>query len=413
MTRPSSRPLISGTVPYAPAALPYGLHLIEPDDIEAAVKALTSGLLAQGPHVAAFERAFAAEVGAEIAVGCSSGTAALHLALVAADVRPGDCCVVPAITFLSTATAVRHCGAEVVFADVDAVTGLITPETLVKCASRAARPIKAILPVHLGGRMCDLVGLARAAADLGALLIEDGCHALGSFAEGQGQVGDCSVSFACAFSFHPVKAIACGEGGMVTFSDRAAGLRASRLRNHGVTRDRSEIVDPGLSLDDAGDMNPWSYEQAELGYNYRMTEVEAALGTSQLRKLSRFKARRSELASRYDVLLAPLAPLVRPVPLDAQEDPCLHLYATHIDFSSLSVSRAVIMRRLLSLGVGTQVHYIPVYRQPYFVERYGPMRLQGAEGYYGSTLTLPLFPGMQLTDVDRVALSLAQAISKA
>jgi UDP-4-amino-4,6-dideoxy-N-acetyl-beta-L-altrosamine transaminase len=386
--------------------LPYGRHLIEDDDVAAVVAALTCGHIAQGPRVAAFEQALAARTGAAHAAAVSSGTAALHLALLALDVGPGDLCVVPAITFLSTATAARLCGAEVVFADVDPHTGLMTAQTLSEALTRAPGPVKAALPVHLGGRMCDMPALAAVAAQAGVVLVEDAAHALGSVRAGR-RAGGCAHSAAACFSFHPVKTIAAGEGGAVTTNDPALAARVMRLRNHGVTHDPALMTDPALSLDSGGARHPWSYEQLELGFNLRMTDVEAALGLSQLGKLDRFVARRAALAALYDAVLAPLAPVIQPVRAAADEAPSLHLYAVRIDFAALGRTRDSVMRALAEHGVGTQVHYIPVYRQPYFTARYGAQRLAGAEAYYSQVLALPLFPAMAEADARRVAEALA------
>jgi UDP-4-amino-4,6-dideoxy-N-acetyl-beta-L-altrosamine transaminase len=391
-------------------SLPYGLHLIEDDDVAAVTAALTSGLLAQGPRAAAFEAAFAARMGAAHAVAASCGTAALHLALLALDVGPGDLVVAPAITFLSTATAARMCGAEVVFADVDPATGLMTPETLLEALASAPGPVKAALPVHLGGRMADMVGIGAVAAEAGVLLVEDCAHALGS-RRGEERAGACARSAAACFSFHPVKTIAAGEGGAVTTNDAGMAARIGRLRNHGVTRDEALLVDPELSLDDQGRRHPWSYEQLELGFNYRMTDIEAALGASQLAKLDRFIARRAALAAAYDRLLQPLAPWVRPVKAGAGEAPSLHLYQVLIDFPAIGKTRDAVARDLIAQGIGVQVHYIPLYRQPYFKARYGPMRLPGAEAFYAAVLALPLFPAMADGDVERVLQALAATLT--
>jgi UDP-4-amino-4,6-dideoxy-N-acetyl-beta-L-altrosamine transaminase len=391
-------------------SLPYGLHLIEDDDVAAVTAALTSGLLAQGPRAQAFEAALAERTGTAHAVATSSGTAALHLALLALDVGPGDLVVVPAITFLSTATAARMCGAEVVFADVDPLTGLMTPETLLEALASATGPVKAALPVHLGGRMADMAGLAAVAGEAGVVLVEDCAHALGS-RRGEARAGGCGRSAAACFSFHPVKTVAAGEGGAVTTNDAELAARIGRLRNHGVTRDEALMVDPELSLDDQGQRHPWSYEQLELGFNYRMTDIEAALGLSQLGKLDRFIARRAALAAAYDRRLEPLAPWVRPVRAGADEVPSLHLYQVLIDFPAIGKSRGQVARTLIAHGIGCQVHYIPLYRQPYFKARYGPMRLPGAEAFYAAVLALPLFPAMADADVDRVLRVLAATLT--
>ena len=381
--------------------LPYGRHLIEDDDVAAVTAVLTSGHLTQGPRVQAFEAALAERVGAAHAVATSSCTTALQLALLALDVGPGDLVVAPAMTFLSTATAARMCGAEVVFADVDPVTGLMTPQTFGDALASATGPVKAALPVHLGGRMCDMPGLAAVAEQSGVLLVEDCAHAPGTVRAGY-RAGSSALSAASCFSFHPVKTLACGEGGAVTTGDPELAARIGRLRNHGVTHDPALMTDPELSLDGDGHRHPWSYEQLELGFNARMTDIEAALGLSQLSKLDRFMARRSALAAAYDRLLAPLAPRLRPVQPSPDETPSLHLYQVHIDFPAIGKTRDEVMRALHGQGIGTQVHYIPLYRQPYFRARYGPMRLAGAEAFYASVLALPLFPAMADGDVERV-----------
>jgi UDP-4-amino-4,6-dideoxy-N-acetyl-beta-L-altrosamine transaminase len=390
--------------------LPYGLHLIEEDDIAAVVAALRSDLLAQGPRVAAFEQAFAERVGARDAVAVSSGTAALHLALAGLDVREGDLCVVPAVTFLSTATAALHCGAEVVFADVYPDTGLATADTVAQTIRRAGPP-RAVLPVHLSGRLCDTAAIAEIAHDCGAVVVEDACHALGGSDANGLAVGACPDAEAATFSFHPVKTIAAGEGGMITLADPVRAERMRRLRNHGVTREGA-LMGEADSFAADGAPNPWSYEQLELGFNYRMNEMEAALGLSQLGKLDRFVTRRRALTARYDRLLAPFAPMVRPVATPHGQRPSLHIYTVLIDFEALGLSRAALMKALVERGVGTQVHYIPLYRQPFFRDRYGEMRLPGAEAYYARCLALPLFPAMSDAHVDQVVLALAEVMGK-
>lgn len=392
-----------------PAFLPYGRQSIDEDDIAAVVAALRSDFLAHGPRVGVFEQAFAQAVGAREAVACSSGTAALHLALAGLDVGPGDVCVVPAMTFLSTATAVRMCGAEVVFADVDPDTGALTPETLARAIAAHDGPVKAVLPVHLGGRLCDMAGLRAVADAAGALVVEDACHGPGGrFADGA-RVGDGAHSAAACFSFHPVKTIAAGEGGMVTLNDPARAERMRRLRNHAVSRDPAIMGDAGLSFDIAGVPNPWSYEQLELGFNYRMDEMAAALGASQLAKLPAFAARRADLAALYDAGLAGMAH-VRPVAAGPGA-PSLHIYQVLVDFGAAGLSRAAVMRALADQGVGSQVHYIPLYRQPYFAARYGQTPLPGAEAFYARVLALPLFPAMADGDVQRVTEALQRALS--
>jgi UDP-4-amino-4,6-dideoxy-N-acetyl-beta-L-altrosamine transaminase len=379
--------------------LPYGRQLIEADDVFAVLTALQSDYLAHGPRVTEFEQAFAATVGAAEAVACSSGTAALQLALRSLDVGPGDVCIVPAITFLSTATAALLCGAEVAFADVDPDSGLMIEASLADALQRAPGS-KAVLPVHLAGRLCDMPALSSLARKAGAAVVEDACHAVGGVDADGRPVGACAHSDAAVFSFHPVKTLAAGEGGMVTLNYAARAERMRRLRNHGVSRDPALMSEPD-SFEAEDTPNPWAYEQLELGFNLRMDEISAALGLSQLRKLDRFVARRAALAARYDRLLQPLSPLVRPAPASPGK-PGLHLHTVLIDFEAAGVSRAQVMRALSDRGIGTQVHYIPLYRQPWFKARYGEMRLPGSEAYYARVLALPLYPAMDDEDVDRI-----------
>ena len=405
-----SRPLKAAPAPGPQPPLPYGRQSIDETDIDAVVKALRSDRLAHGPLAGEFELALARAVGARSAAACSSGTAALHLALAALDVGEGDVCVVPAITFLATATAARFCGAEVTFADVDPDSGLMTGESLAAVIERSPRGVRAVLPVHLGGRICDMDAIARVARAAGAAIVEDACHAIGGVDSAGRPVGSCALSDAAAFSFHPVKTIAAGEGGAVSTPSPDRAERMRRLANQGVTKDLGLLQDPALSMDADGDLNPWSYEQIELGFNYRMNEMEAALGLSQLARLDRFVRRRRELAGLYDAALGPLAPMVQPVSQRAGDRPALHLYQVLIDFVGLGRSRAQVMRDLAACGIGTQVHYIPLYRQPYFRKRYGDHRLAGAEAFYGRVLALPLFPAMTTGDVGRVVEALTQVL---
>jgi UDP-4-amino-4,6-dideoxy-N-acetyl-beta-L-altrosamine transaminase len=389
-----------------PLFLPYGRQVIEDDDIAAVAEALRSDFLTTGPRVEAFETAFAETVGAAHAVACSSGTAALHLAMLGLEVGPGDVVIVPSITFVATANGARYQGAEVVFADVDPDSGLMTPSTLAEAIGRLeGRRLRAVLPVHLSGHPVDLPAIQALAEAEGAVLVEDACHALGggmSFDNRPERVGDGRHSAMACFSFHPVKTLTTGEGGMVTTNDPAMARRLAALRSHGIIRDADAFIAPGLSLDADGAANPWSYEMQALGYNYRLPDVLCALGLSQLAKLDRFTARRRALAARYKTLLAPLAPTVRLQPGAPYADPALHLLVALIDFEALGLTRKRVMEALRARGIGSQVHYIPVHRQPYYADRYGDIALPGADAYFARCLSLPLFPGMEDGDVDRV-----------
>jgi UDP-4-amino-4,6-dideoxy-N-acetyl-beta-L-altrosamine transaminase len=398
------------------AFLPYGRQLIEDDDVAAVAAALRADYLTTGPTVEAFERAFAERVGAAHAVTCSSGTAALHLAAMTLGLGPGDWLIVPSMTFLATANAARFVGAEVQFADVDADTGLLTEATLAEAldrAQRARRTVKAISVVHLAGRTAPLRTIAAIARDLP--IVEDACHALGTTYEDAGspaRVGDARHGTLATFSFHPVKTIAVGEGGMITTKDAALAARMRLARNHGMTRDPEAFRERAAATSAQGKINPWYYEMHEPGYNYRLPDILCALGLSQLAKLDRFTARRRALAARYDAALAPLAPAVRIVPPVPGCHPVLHLYVVLIDFPTIGMSREQVMAGLRARGIGTQVHYIPVHRQPYYRGRYGDIALPGADAYYRRALSLPLFPAMSDDDVIRVTQALAQVLGR-
>lgn len=389
--------------------LPYGRQTIDDDDVAAVATALRSDFLTTGPLVGAFEAAFASAAGARHAIACNSGTAALHLAALALDLRDGDAAIVPAVTFLSTANVVRMTGAEVAFADVDPWSGLLTPESL-DAACAAVKPgtkLRAAFPVHLNGQVCDMPGLAGVAKHHDLQLVEDACHALG--VEG---IGATKHSAIACFSTHPVKAIATGEGGVVTTADAGLAARMRKLCSHGMTRDAGSFENRDLAFDKDGQPNPWYYEMAEIGWNYRMPDVLCALGISQLRKLDKFTARRREIAVLYERLLPRLAPAIRPVAA-ANATHGWHLYAIHVDFPALGTTRARMMKALREEGIGTQVHYIPLHRQPYYRQRYGEIALPGAEAYYEQILSIPMYPSMTDGDVERVVSALSRFVGNA
>ncbi|MFW6413525.1 MAG: UDP-4-amino-4,6-dideoxy-N-acetyl-beta-L-altrosamine transaminase [Oceanicaulis sp.] len=386
------------------AFLPYGRQSIDEADIAAVVRVLKSGHLTTGPEIPAFEAEFAAAVSAPHAVACNSATAALHLALDGLGVKPGDVCIVPTITFLATANAARYCGADVVFADVDPETGLLTAETLGDALTRAGGRAKAVLPVHLGGALCDLAAIAPVAREAGLKIVEDSCHAVGSLDRHGDPVGACARSDAATFSFHPVKTIASGEGGMVTTRDGALAAHMARARSHGVERDPERFERAAMAE------APWWYEQQQIGWNYRMPDILAALGRSQLAKLSEFAAKRRALCDPDETALTEFAPLVWTPAFQKGVEPCRHLMNVRIDFAAAKVTRTGVMARLKARGVGSQVHYIPVHTQPYYKAHSGETDLPGAQAYYERTLSLPLHPEMSEADVGRVADALAYAL---
>lgn len=395
--------------------LPYGSHLVEEDDIATVCAVLRGPLLTTGPAVAAFEAALAKAVDAPHAVSCSSGTAALHMAALALGLGPGDWVVVPAITFLATANAARYVGAEVQFADVDPDSGLMRPEDLeaaLAAARMAGRKVKAVFPVHLAGQACDMEAIAAIARREGLAVVEDACHALGTtYGNGAWQVGTCAHADMAAFSFHPVKTIAMGEGGAVTTRAPALAARLALARSHGMVREPTDFIRRDLAFATDGQVNPWFYEMAEPGFNYRASDLNCALGLSQLGKLDRFVAARAATVAAYDARLAGLAPRLQPLARTPKCRPGWHLYVALVDFAALGRDRGTVMRALRDRGIGTQVHYIPVAWQAYYRDRYGEIALPGSARYYERCLSLPLSAAMTGADVDRVAAALEEVLA--
>jgi UDP-4-amino-4,6-dideoxy-N-acetyl-beta-L-altrosamine transaminase len=393
------------------AFLPYGRQSVDDDDIAAVAAVLRGETLTTGPEIERFEAALAAVTGAPQAVACNSGTAALHLAVAALGIGEGDRVVVPTLTFLASANCARYVGAEVVFADVDPDTGLMGPGHLADALKQAPPgTVKAVIPVHLNGQCCDVPGIAALAATQGIAVVEDACHALGGTTPAGAPVGACDSSAAACFSFHPVKTVATGEGGAVTTRDPGLAETMRVLRSHGMRRQpmTPDLPEFGLAAD--GTPNPWYYEMSEPGWNHRMSDIHAALGRSQLRKLDRFVRRRAEIVARYDAAFSGLSNRLRPVGR-VGGSVAWHLYVVQIDFAAVGRDRAAVMHALKARGIGTQVHYFPVHLQPYYQRRYGRQSLPGAESYYARCLSLPLFPAMTDADVDRVVAAVAAVIA--
>jgi perosamine synthetase len=372
--------------------LNYGRQTINQADVDAVVDVLRSDFLTQGPKVSDLEAAICRLTGAKHCVAVANGTAALHLAVAALELPEGSSGITSANTFLASANALIYNRLQPVFADIDPCTYCVTAESL---QERVTADTAVLIPVHFAGQPCDMVEIARLAAEHGLRVIEDAAHAIGSrYADG-GHVGNCAHSDMTIFSFHPVKTITTGEGGAITTNSEELCERLRMLRSHGVTKQPGQLSrNPG----------PWYYEMQALGFNYRMTDILAALGVSQLARLENFVERRREIAARYNVAFESLewleTPHERPAVYSA-----FHLYVALIDFGRLGRSRATVMQELREKGVGTQVHYIPVYSQPYYCARsYGHMAdaCPRTESYYERCLSLPLYPGLEDADVDRV-----------
>lgn len=366
--------------------IPYGRQDIDQQDIDAVVATLRSDWLTQGPAVPRFETLLCERFRSRHAVAVSSATAALHLSCLALGLAPGDYLWTSPISFVASANCARYCGAEVDFVDVEPSTGnlcIAALQTKLETAEREGRLPKVVVPVHLGGLSCDMTAIKALADQYDFSVIEDASHAVGSEHLGD-PVGNCRHSDITVFSFHPVKIITTGEGGVALTNDKTLASRMSRLREHGITREPAEMTH---SPD--GD---WYYQQLELGFNYRMTDIQAALGASQLQRLEHFLSRRRELAEFYDDYLKDI-PVHCPVWRNDVSLSSLHLYAIRLQLDRIATTHTDAFTALRSRGIGVGLHYIPIYLQPYyralgFESRHCP----NAEVYYGEAITLPLFP---------------------
>lgn len=372
--------------------IPYGKHYIDEDDIQAVVDVLRSGVLTQGPAVEAFEKAIAEYVGAKYAVAVSSGTAALHLAALAAGVGPGTTLITSPITFVASANAGLYAGARVAFADIDPATINMSPVALKEALAKHP-DARAVIPVHFAGLPCDMPAIKLAADEAGAVVIEDAAHALGATYPSGQRVGSCTYSLMTIFSFHPVKAIAAGEGGMITTNDEGIYRKLLRLRSHGINKLDDTFLIPGQAMTD-GVLNPWYYEMQELGFHYRITDIQCALALSQFKKLEKFVARRRALAANYDMAFRDMQNC-RPAQSTGRKLSGHHLYVLRIDFETLGVSRAQFMRKLREKDIITQVHYMPVPMHPHY-RKLGsnPHEYPNSLGYYEEALSIPLYYGL-------------------
>lgn len=380
--------------------IPYGRQSIDDADIEAVVKVLKSDYLTTGPAVAAFEKKVADYVGAKYAVAVSNGTAALHVACLAAGIGEGDEVITTPITFAASANCVLYCGGTPVFADIDPDTYNISPEELEK---KITSRTKAIIPVHYTGQPCDMDAILEIAHKHDLLVIEDGAHALGASYKGK-KIG--SIADMTCFSFHPVKPVTTGEGGMIVTDNEELYRKLVLYRSHGITRDKDmmqqyeeqlhQSSDPALQeaadmlRGDVIDPGGWYYQQLELGYNYRITDISCALGASQMDKLDRFLERRRQIAKKYDEAFADIPQIKTPW----QQEGCQsgwHLYM----IQTMERSRREVFDGLRQAGIGVNVHYIPVYRHPYYQRNgYAGVHCLNAEAFYERAISLPIFPGL-------------------
>ena len=379
--------------------IPYGRQDITEDDVEAVVSTLRSDFLTQGPVVPRFEQVVSDHVGATHAIAVNSATSALHIACLALGLGPGDWLWTSPITFVASANCALYCGASVDFVDIDPDTYNLSIEDLerrLEAAEREGRLPKIVVPVHLCGQSCDMSAIADLAKRYQFRVIEDASHAIGGKYR-NGLVGNCRYSDVTIFSFHPVKIVTTAEGGMALTNDEALAAKMALLRSHGITRDPSQM--------DQDPEGAWYYQQIDLGFNYRMTEMQAALGVSQMDRIETYVARRHAIARRYDALLQDM-PVVRPMQT-ADAYSAYHLYPVRVP----RADRLRVFERLREAGIGVNVHYIPVHLQPYYrAMGFEPGDYPEAERYYAEAISLPLYPTMSEAQQDQVVAALRSAV---
>ena len=377
--------------------IPYGRQSITDEDIDAVVAVLKSDYLTQGEAVPAFEQGLADYCRVPHVIACNNGTTALHLACAALELGGDDWAWVSAISFVASANCARYCGAQVDFVDVDPETGNLSVAALrekLRTVQGTSRLPRVLVAVHLAGQPCDLSEIGALCRQYGIHLIEDACHALGASYQDV-PIGNCAHSDMTVFSFHPVKPITTGEGGAVTTRDAALAAKLRLYRSHGITRDAEQLDSPSPG--------GWYYEQQVLGFNYRLTDIQAALGLSQLGRLSHFIDRRQQLAARYDELLTELP--LQPLRQDNDRSSGYHLYVIQV------ADRDQVFARLREAGIGVNVHYMPIPAQPYYRNLgQDPADYPGAQAYYRQAISLPLFPSLSLAEQDRVIQTLERVL---
>jgi len=379
--------------------IPYGRQDITADDIAAVTEVLTSDFLTQGPAVPAFEQALCDYTGAAHAVAANSATSALHIACLALGAGPGERVWTSPNTFVASANCALYCGAEIDFVDIDPRTYNLCADQLAEKLARAEKENRLphiLIPVHFAGQSCDMQRIHALSQQYGFRIIEDASHAVGGRYQDQ-PVGNCRYSDITIFSFHPVKIITTAEGGVALTNDPALAARMASLRSHGITRDSSLMQSPSDG--------PWYYQQLELGFNYRMTDMQAALGCSQIKRLDDYVARRHRIAQRYDNKLAQLDVTLPHQSSDSHS--ALHLYPVQVDPGK----RLQVFTALREAGIGVNVHYIPVHRQPYYdALGFHAGQFPNAERYYAGAISLPMFPTLTETDQDTVIRALGAAL---
>jgi perosamine synthetase len=398
--------------------IPYGRHYLDDDDIKAVVDVLKDGFLTQGPKVAEFEKVLASKVGVKYAVAVSSGTAALHLACLAAEIGKGSVVYTSANTFVASANCILYAGGKPEFCDIDEKTLNMSPEFLSEHALTHGG-MDAVIPVHFGGTPCDMKAIKTIADKYNATVIEDASHAFGAKYPNGNYVGSCQYSDMTIFSLHPVKGVTAGEGGVITTNDNSLYKRLLSLRSHGICKGNFDL--PGVSVGDSrlvyqdeaftgGVFNPWYYEMQELGFNYRITDFQCALALSQLTKSDDFLQRRRDIALIYDEHLANFSNVTL-TQAETRNLSSLHIYVLRIDFDSIGKTRGHVMRELFKRDIGSQVHYIPVPFHPFYAGKgYKMSDYPETEKYYRQALTIPIYYGLNDESVSCVVRALREVL---
>lgn len=383
--------------------IPYARQSINQQDIDAVIDVLQSDFLTQGPAVGQFEKSVTRYTGAQFAVAANSATSALHLACRALELGENDWLWTSPISFVASANCALYCGAQVDFVDIDIATGNLSVEALenkLEHAESAGRLPKIIVPVHFAGMPCDMAQLHELSQRYGFSIIEDAAHALGARYQ-NGVIGNCEYSDITVFSFHPIKSITTAEGGMALTNQAQLAQKMRLLSSHGITRDRAEMMPP---ID-----GPWSYQQLSLGFNYRMSDLHAALGVSQMQRLEQFIDQRRQRAARYDAEISTL-PIHLPTRLPDSHS-AWHLYVIRLE-EEAPLNRLQLFGRLQHEGIGVNVHYQPIYRQPYYQKMgFSPQHFPNSEKFYRQVISLPLFPDLTSTDQGRIIACLQTALS--
>jgi len=378
--------------------IPYGHQFIDAKDVKEVIKVLKSDWITQGPKVKEFEEALCKYTGAKYAVAVSSGTAALHIACLAVGISSDDEVITSPISFVASANCVLYCGGKPVFADVQEDTVNIDP---IEIKKKITKKTKAIIPVHFAGHPCDLEEIYNIAKKYNLIIIEDACHALGAEYKGV-KIGSCEYSDMTVFSFHPVKSITTGEGGAVLTNNKEIYEKLLIFRNHGITRDINKFT--------VKNVGSWYYEMQELGFNYRITDFQCALGLSQLKKIDKFIERRREIVEFYNEQLKDLEEIILPI-----EKPYIksswHIYYIRLKDST---KRRAVFEKLRESGIGVQVHYIPIHLQPYYrkIFKYKKGDYPVAENYYETTITLPLFVGLTIKQLKYITYKVKEIINE-